>query len=219
MNVEDWVSVPVINDSYDFRKSKLKEIEACLAFADDGPIAEFGTWKGYSINHIANLVGDSRDVYGFDSCIGLPEDFDLGDIKIKKNFNWDGFHLDERIKFYKGWFVDTIPKFKNDLNNDISFLNVDCDVYSSTVDILTMLNDRIVSGTIIRFDELACWRTIFNENIDVSTTWLKGKPMPFYKNWKDGEWKALNEWLVNFDRKVSPLCRTWHISGCVIVDK
>ena len=42
---------------------------------DQGLILEFGVWSGKTINMIADNVGQSRQVHGFDSFEGLPEDW------------------------------------------------------------------------------------------------------------------------------------------------
>lgn len=36
---------------------------------------------------------------------------------------------------------------------------------------------------------------------------------------KDGEWKALNEWMQKYDREVKPIWRNWHQSAGVQVIK
>ena len=61
------------------------------------------------------------------------------------------------VLFYKGLFKDTIPMFKQEKLNDkdirIGLIHIDCDLYSSTCDILDELIDYIVPGVIIVFDE------------------------------------------------------------------
>ena len=73
----------------------------------------------------------------------------------------------------------------------IQLLHVDGDLYSSARTVLTKLNDRIVPGTVIIFDEIANWR-------------LAGK----MSEWCDGEWLALIEWIETFNREVKPLARS-----------
>jgi hypothetical protein len=41
----------------------------------EGLALEFGVWSGRTINLIADRVGPSRTVHGFDSFEGLPEDW------------------------------------------------------------------------------------------------------------------------------------------------
>ena len=98
---------------------------------------------------------------------------------------------------YEGWFEDTIPEWKKNHQEHISFINIDCDLYKSTKTILELLNDQIVSGTLLRFDDLL------------------PSPISPYPKWEEGEWKALSEWCVNFKRKVIPMARSWK-QGCIM---
>ena len=52
-----------------------------------------------------------------------------------------------------GWFDRTLPDFLDRHPEPVSFLHIDCDLYSSTQTILTQLKERIVPGTVIVFDE------------------------------------------------------------------
>ncbi|WP_425262729.1 TylF/MycF/NovP-related O-methyltransferase [Paenibacillus thermotolerans] len=54
-------------------------------------------------------------------------------------------------------FSDTLPEFANHHNEKIAFINIDSDLYSSAKTILTVLNERIVNGTILYFDEITGW--------------------------------------------------------------
>jgi len=119
-------------------------------------VLEFGTWKGDSMETIRNNISNVFKIYGFDSFKGLPEDwpetvykkgaFDLGGEipeKLKK--------LD--IKIFPGWFKDTIPEYIKEAD-DIALLHIDCDIYSSTIDILySDIKNYIKAGTYIVFDE------------------------------------------------------------------
>lgn len=86
---------------------------------------------------------------------------------------------------------------KKDHTEHISFINIDCDLYKSTQTILSLLNDQIVSGTLLRFDDL-----------------LPSHISP-YPKWEEGEWKALSEWCIKFKRKVIPMARSWK-QGCIM---
>ena len=45
----------------------------------------------------------------------------------------------------------------------IGFANIDCDLYSSTRDVLEALQPRIIKGTILAFDEYICHPTWRND--------------------------------------------------------
>jgi len=132
---------------------------------------EFGVYKGETINFIANLLSN-KQIYGFDSFEGLPETW-------RYNFDKGTFKLDnlpkvkENVVLVKGWFEETLPKFiEKHRNAPVSFIHIDCDLYSSTKTIFNHLKDNIVTGTVIVFDEF------FN-----------------YIDWEDGEFKAFNEFI------------------------
>jgi len=70
-------------------------------------------------------------------------------------FRWGGAipQIDDaRVQFFKGWFDETLPKYKMP-PHDILVLNLDADLYSSTAFVLNFLKDAIVPGTYIYFDE------------------------------------------------------------------
>lgn len=115
-------------------------------------ILEFGVYKGSTIRQLRNMFDASFDVFGFDSFEGLPE-------------AWSGTHHKagamstngvipnvKGVDFYAGWFSETIPDYL-EIAQPIGLLHVDCDLYSSTVDILWGLDEFIVDGTVIVFDE------------------------------------------------------------------
>lgn len=98
-------------------------------------------------------IFSGRPVSGFDSFDGLPEPF--------KNHKKGHFRADipdfsefTNVHIYQGDFEDTIPLYKSWVKNKkIAFIHVDCDLYSSTKTVLTMLKANIKPGTIIVFDE------------------------------------------------------------------
>ena len=58
------------------------------------------------------------------------------------------------VTLVPGWFDRSLPAFL-DAHPDqpVSFLHIDCDLYSSTQTVLAQLKDRIIAGTVIVFDE------------------------------------------------------------------
>jgi hypothetical protein len=124
--------------------------DAIAACTVKGLSLEFGVADGHSINYIADNVPGK--IYGFDSFAGLPEYWKPGDEKgcfarstlpdVRKN-----------VDLVVGLFEDTLPNFVKMHSEPISFMHVDCDLYSSTKTVLRWLHPQIVSGTIIVFDE------------------------------------------------------------------
>lgn len=134
-----------------------------------GYVLEFGIGGGKSLNYISERT--NRTVYGFDSFEGLPEEWSPNKhlIFAKGSFKYDPpENIYDNVELVTGWFKDTIPVWKEINFGPIAFLHIDSDLYSSCVTILTELDNQIVPGTIILFDELIN-----------------------YINWEEGEWKAL----------------------------
>lgn len=113
-----------------------------------GLYLEFGVCQGSSINVIANHVPDQR-IYGFDSFYGLPESM-IG--TPTGTFNQNGLlpEVASNVTLVPGLFENTLPLFPKDT---VSFMPIDCDLYSSTKCVLDHFKNYIVRGTVIVFDE------------------------------------------------------------------
>jgi hypothetical protein len=171
----------------------------------DGHFLEFGVFDAKSINKMAELWPDQH-LYGFDSFEGLPEDWDLGSKVYKKMTKW---HLQgslpevrDNVTLIKGFFDDTLPAWWEANRGPIALLHVDCDLYSSTQTVLTTVNDGILPGTIIRFDDLVDFREFEDYQ-------GKGSHISKYTTWRQHEWRAFEEWLTTHNRRVTPLYRGW----------
>jgi len=117
---------------------------------------EFGVWRGYSMRFwSALLLNPDSQLHGFDSFEGLPERWDIS--RGRGDFSTEGAIpqiADPRVAFHKGWFEETLPGFTLP-PHDVLFVNIDCDLYSSTKTILKYLGPHIVPGTYLYFDEFA----------------------------------------------------------------
>lgn len=137
-----------------------------------GHYLEFGVYTGGTIRYIANRKRD-QIIHGFDSFEGTPRE-------------WSGFTLESgafsrsgklprvpaNALLHKGWFKDTLPRWREKYPGPVAFVHVDCNIYSSTVDVLTGILERLQPGTVIVFDEY------FN-----------------YPNWEFHEYKAWQEFV------------------------
>ena len=146
----------------------------------NGLVLEFGVRFGNSIRQIAALA--KQEVHGFDSFEGLPE---VWHFEPKGSYTTKGVipAVPQNVQLHAGWFEDTLPKFLEQHSGTIRFINVDCDIYSSTKTVLTLLAPRIVPGTVIVFDEY-----IGNEH------------------WREDEFKAFQEAVAHNDWKYEYLC-------------
>ena len=142
-----------IRDSHNY-VLKLDEVKSS---PNRKTVLEFGVQNGETITALRNSFDSSFEVIGFDSFEGLPEDGPKKSGWPKGAFSTGGnIPVVSGVKFYKGWFKDTLPQYLNDDGGkckDIALLHIDCDLYSSTTDVLNFLNNNIVAGTFIVFDE------------------------------------------------------------------
>lgn len=137
-----------------------------------GLFLEFGVFKGGTINFFSEILPDQK-FYGFDSFEGLPSDWQgtagkKGTFSLKKDLPY----VNKNVELIAGWFEETLPAFLEKNKENVAFLHIDCDLYSSTKTILDNLSSRIQPGTIILFDEY------FN-----------------YPNWQEHEYKAFQEFV------------------------
>lgn len=141
----------------------------------DGLHAEFGVFQGHSINHIATEIGD-KTIHGFDSFEGLKEDWS-GTWYRAGHFTLGGTPPSVRpnVRLIKGWFDATVPAFlAEQAGTPFAFVHMDADTYESTSLVLALLGDRIVSGTVLVFDDYL------------------GFP-----NWQHGEYMAWQQFVTN----------------------
>lgn len=123
----------------------------------------FGVYEGASIKAWSAInVNPASSFVGFDSFIGLPEDWSGATKKAtmkKGSFNVAGMVPtvdDSRISFVLGWFQSTMPKFLEGFQNDRRLVvSIDCDLYSSTAYCLAKLDALIHPDAIIVFDEFS----------------------------------------------------------------
>jgi hypothetical protein len=143
----------------------------------EGLIAEFGVWNGYSINLFAQKTLEV--IYGFDSFIGLHEDW-TGTDQGKGGFDRGGKMpwVAKNVRLVKGWFHETLPGFLMEHSEPFAFVHIDCDTYESTLMVLDLIEKRIRVGTIVVFDEY------FG-----------------YRRWRDGEYKAWQEFVARTQMK------------------
>jgi hypothetical protein len=152
------------------------------AAAVDGHYLEFGVFTGGTIRFIARRIG-GRTIHGFDSFAGLPEawsGFNLG----SKAFDVKGRlpRVPGNVQLHRGYFDASLPQWLNDNSGQVAFVHLDCDLYSSTKTVLSLLAPRLANGTVILFDEY------FN-----------------YPNWEKHEFKAFQEFVTEHGVKYSYL--------------
>ena len=135
----------------------------------EGMALEFGVFAGRSLRVIAGSR-PGKEVYGFDSFEGLPEDF-------RPHVRQGTFALDRLpdvpgAEFVVGWFDETLPGFLEEHPGPVAFLHIDGDLYSSAKTVLDHVGPRLRAGSVVVFDEF------FN-----------------FPGWEQHEYRAWREWL------------------------
>lgn len=135
-----------------------------------GDLVETGVWRGGAcifMRGILRALGDgTRNVWVCDSFEGLPlpdpaypadAGLDLqqyGQLAVSQEAVADNFRrfglLDDRVRFLKGWFKDTLPKAPI---RQVAMLRLDGDLYESTMDALSALYARVSPGGYVIVDD------------------------------------------------------------------
>ena len=183
-----------------FHRSEMAFYLACAERATTQTWAEFGVSTGTSAKTLLKLLGVDGALHLFDSLQGIPEDWHIelpshGGVYLSTYpaGKWKHKQVDfedERVRWHVGLFADTLPA---NFEGQLGLVNIDCDLYSSTRDILAGTIGDILKGTVLIFDEL-----IEYDNVNT--------------NWREGEWKALVESGIELDWFARS---TWAVAGVV----
>jgi hypothetical protein len=136
-----------------------------------GMFMEFGVATGNTLREIASHAPAGATVYGFDSFSGLPDNW-TGHVETTGAFSQKDIpKVPANTQLVHGYFEDSLPDFVKGHDGPVSFVHIDCDLYSSTVTILDHIGPWLKPGTLVLFDEY------FN-----------------YPSWKQHEQKAWREY-------------------------
>jgi hypothetical protein len=133
-----------------------------------GLALEFGVATGSTLSYIVSQLPEHR-VCGFDVFTGLPEDWRTG---FPAGMFAQAVPEVPGAEIVNGLFADSLPAFMADNQEQVAFLHLDADLYSSTVTVLKHVGPRLRPGSIVIFDEY------FN-----------------YPSWQDHEHKAWREFV------------------------
>mmetsp|Transcript_43625 Transcript_43625/g.105790 ORF Transcript_43625/g.105790 Transcript_43625/m.105790 type:complete len:341 (-) Transcript_43625:111-1133(-) len=135
------------------------------AGAGGGLVCEFGVGNGRSLRMTQELLPLSIEIHGFDTFTGLPQawhnepagTYSTGGVVPQMDHT--------NVYFHQGLFSDTLQPFLADEEKGedayVAYANIDCDLYTSTLDILEAFHGRLRVGSILVFDEYIChptWR-------------------------------------------------------------
>jgi hypothetical protein len=117
---------------------------------------EFGVYKGDATRLWSELLQHPDTLlHGFDSFEGLPEEWTPG--RPKGTFSTHGeipCISDQRVTFFRGWFEHTLLSYEPP-PRPVVVLNLDADLYSSTIFVLRKLRALMRPGTYLYFDEFS----------------------------------------------------------------
>ena len=131
-------------------------------------------------------------MHGFDSFQGLPESWHS---EAKGSYSTKGVipSVPQNVILHDGWFEETLPGFIQQHPEPVRFMNIDCDIYSSTKTVLEVFAKQIIPGTVIVFDEY-----IGNEH------------------WREDEFKAFQEAVLKYGWKYEYLCFSFMTKQVVV---
>tara|TARA_B100001063_G_C16582060_1_gene461282 strand:- start:123 stop:797 length:675 start_codon:yes stop_codon:yes gene_type:complete len=126
-----------------------------------GAIIEFGIWNGnnlITIKKILDYLNINKKVFGYDNFKGFPNPSKLKKQK-KGKYIGNPNTIKKIISFFK---LKNIEIFNDDIMNlikykkkfkSISFIYIDCNIYTPVKNILDQLGKKVNKGGIIAFDE------------------------------------------------------------------
>lgn len=153
---------------------RLNNIQFCIESVVEnkvkGDFIETGVWRGGACifaKTLFNMFNQDRTVWVADSFEGLPkpnvadypEDegddlYSLEQLRISKEQVEENFRkfdlLDDKVKFSKGWFKDTLPVAPIE---KLAIIRLDGDMYESTMDGLTNLYHKLSPGGFVIIDD------------------------------------------------------------------
>lgn len=118
----------------------------------EGDIAEVGVYNGGSAKIICEAKKENKQLHLFDTFEGLPEvgeidrTFTKGQLAVPMEKVENYLKKYSNVHFYKGIFPETGEPIKN---KKFSFVHLDVDIYSSTLNSLNFFYHRINRGGII----------------------------------------------------------------------
>lgn len=166
LSLSKWISMQkkdeILNDFYTGKRNYSKRYTLYKYIVDtyclgNEPLTylEFGVYGGSSFKWwCENCRNNQSKFFGFDTFEGLPENWGVYK-KGEMTANIPEVN-DTRVKFIKGLFQESLPKFikENEFHSsERKIIHLDADLFSSTLFVLTTLFPLIRKGDILIFDE------------------------------------------------------------------
>lgn len=149
-----WSALPRLAALPLRRRDRNAALDAALAHgfapARPGIGVELGVYRGRSLRRAARRFPQRR-FFGFDSLRGFPED-GRPDWKLDFALNAPP-RLPANCELVLGWFSETLPRFAAECDQPIAWVNVDCDLQTSTHEALSALRPHLRPGAALHLDE------------------------------------------------------------------
>jgi O-methyltransferase len=165
-----------------------------------GDYLEFGTFKGRSFTafyRAAEKYGlkDMR-FFGFDSFVGLPETPTCGQPTdpsrpgafVAGNYACSQDELQHilinndvdtsRVTLVPGFYGESLTEpLKTELSIEVAgIVNIDCDIYESTVEVLSFITGYLRTGSLLLFDDWLAYAHPFRGEAKACHEWLGANP-------------------------------------------
>jgi O-methyltransferase len=139
-------------------------------FPKGGTCLEFGVFRGNSYLYQAMYIKEkytNSKLAGFDSWMGLPDEnpsvwrprlhakgeyCSTKDVVLEK-LSKAGLTNDPRLSFVDGFFSESCTLELQKKFNDIIFINIDVDIYQSTIELLDFVKPLLRPGVILYWDD------------------------------------------------------------------
>jgi O-methyltransferase len=161
-----------MQDRYDFM---VKAFTAISVNGIEGDYLEFGVAHGktmWAAWRASRLLGLRPRLWAFDSFEGLPAPtsevdarhpawqkgrYAVPEVRFRTNLRSMGVP-DDDVEVVPGFFATSLaPEKRHDLPTTVALAYIDCDMYTSTSEVLDYLKDIVKTGTILAFDDWFCW--------------------------------------------------------------
>jgi hypothetical protein len=155
----------------------------------EGDYLEFGVFRGTSFIMASKLAQTynmpAMRLFAFDSFEGLPNsegkaftksEFSCSEVLFRKIIEKAGMDL-SKVVIVKGFYSNSLDEdTKRKYNIKAAIVHIDCDLYSSTKEVLNFIENIVTHGTILIFDD---WDSFKDEDVE-----------------NMGERKAFKEWSL-----------------------
>mmetsp|Transcript_8999 Transcript_8999/g.31536 ORF Transcript_8999/g.31536 Transcript_8999/m.31536 type:complete len:186 (+) Transcript_8999:359-916(+) len=154
-----------------------------------GDVLECGVYHGRSLRMFRELT--DRPMHGFDSFEGLPEAWGhepAASYSYARDTGGAQLPSVDGAQMHAGWFSDTLPPFlaKQAPGYAPAIVHLDCDLYSSTMDVLAALGKAARDGTAGGLEGTVL---VFDDYLGGHETWMQDQHKALLDAANDFGWR------------------------------